>query len=86
MSKTGIRVLIGLWVSGATLALAHLWLTHPSQLPSLPSSISLWLIELYGARDGEQLRDLETLTALGVAFFLVIALTLSCMFFWRRRN
>ena len=84
MKTTTTRVLLATWVLAGTAVLGHLWLTRPDLGPQVPPALSLWLVELYGSTNGEELRDLETLLALGSAFVVVLALTFSVLFIFRR--
>lgn len=83
MRKAVSRLTLVLWVLFATLALAHWWLVRPDLFPKVPPGFSLWMIDLYGSTNGEELRDLESLLALGVAFPIVLFLTFSGIFVWR---
>lgn len=84
MSKPVKRLLLWIWIIFSTLALARLWLARPDYFPSVPPAVTLWLIDLYGSTNGEELRDLETLTALGVAFVIVLAVTAIVPWAWRK--
>lgn len=75
MNKIIKRSLIGAWVFFATLLLARSWLVRPDLFPRIPQPIILWLVDLYGSRDGEELADLELLLALGLASVIVLAIT-----------
>ncbi len=77
------RLAVVLWVVVATVALAQLWLARPDLGPQFPPAFSLWLVGAYGSVNGEELRDLETLLALGCAFLLVILFTFSVMLLFR---
>jgi hypothetical protein len=76
--------MLGTWVLAGTAALGHIWLARPELGPQVPPAVSLWLIELYGSTNGEELRDLETLLALGSALVVVLALTFAGLFVFRR--
>lgn len=83
MKTTGARIALALWVLVATVALGHLWLARPDLGPQVPPSLALWLVERYGSTNGEELRDLEALLALGGAFVIVLLLTASGLLVWR---
>lgn len=84
MNNTITRVLLGVWVLVATIALARLILVRPDLFPKVPPSFSLWAIEVYGSTNGEELADLEALLALGFSFIVVLLFTMLCRFIWRR--
>lgn len=84
MKTTSARITLLLWILAATATLAHLWIVRPELGPQIPPAISLWLIELYGSSNGEELRDLESLVALGCSFLVVLLLTVSGLAVWRR--
>lgn len=75
MKTTGTRILLAAWVLSATAALAHFWLARPDLGPQVPAALSLWLVELYGSTNGEELRDLETVLALASSFLVILFLT-----------
>lgn len=76
--------MLATWVLAATAALGHFWLARPDLGPQVPPVVSLWLVELYGSTNGEELRDLEALLALGSALVVVLALTFAGWFVFRR--
>lgn len=84
MKRLTVRLALAVWVVAATLALAQLWLARPDLGPQLPQPLALQLVELYGSSNGEQLRDLETLIALGSAFCVVLVVTLAGAYVRRR--
>ncbi len=84
MKPTTTRFMLGTWVLAGTAALGHFWLARPDLGPQLPPAVSLWLIELYGSTNGEELRDLETLLALSSALVVILALTFAGWFIFRR--
>jgi len=67
--------LISAWVIVATLALAFFWGNYPYLFFYLPESLSIWLIEIYGASNGEELADLELLYVFISSFLIVSFLT-----------
>ena len=83
MKKTFGFSLIGLWVLFATGFLARWWLTHPDAIPRFPKPFWIWLIDLYGSQNGEELADLEMWVALSLSFVIVALLTLIGWFLWR---
>lgn len=86
MKTFGKRLLLAAWILAATFTIAHLWLTYPDIPPHLPPDFTLWMIDLYGASNGEELRDLETLTALAMALPIALMLTLAGRVLWRRSH
>jgi hypothetical protein len=84
VKTTSARIALLVWILVATAALAHLWIVRPDLGPQLPPAISLWLLELYGSSNGEELRDLESLVALACSFLAVLLLTASSLVLWRR--
>ena len=84
MKKTSQRLILALWVVFATLALTHLWIVNSNRLPTIPQPFAIWLIDLYGANNAEEIRDLEVLLGLAVSFPLVLGLTCSVILVWRR--
>lgn len=84
MKKTIARILITSWVLIATLLLAKFWLKYHYLFPQIPESFAIWLSDLYGATNAEEIADVETLLALGGAFALVLLITTSVLWAWRR--
>lgn len=85
MKATVRFLLLGVWIVGATLIAARLWLTHPDAIPRFPESFWLWLIAVSGSKNGEDLGNLELLVALALSFLFVITVTVITGFLWRRR-
>lgn len=86
MRKPVKRLFLGVWILFSTLALARLWLARPDYFPPVPPAVKLWLIDLYGSTNGEELRDLETLTALAMAFVIKLAITTIALWGWRKAH
>ena len=65
------------WLLTATTALSYVLGNNPNIFSSLnPSeSFALWLVEMYGASNGEELADLELLYVFICSFFIVIFFT-----------
>lgn len=84
MKKTNQRLILALWVVFASFALTHLWIVNSSRLPTIPQPFAIWLVDLYGANNAEEIRDLEALLGLAVAFPLVLGLTYSGILIWQR--
>ncbi len=81
----GLRLgLVCLWTVIATLITTRLWLMHPDSVPRFPESFWIWLIEIYGSQDGEELANLEMLVTLSISFVLVLVLTITARAFWHR--
>ena len=68
--------LFGLWLLLATGFLARWWFANPDSIPRFPSAFWVWLINLYGSQNGEELADLELLVVLGICFIFVSLFTL----------
>ena len=83
--KKGFRLgLTCLWIVSATLIITHLWLTHPDSVPRFPESFWIWLIEIYGSQNGEELANLELLVTFSISLVLVSVLTFAAWVFWHR--
>ncbi|NML13430.1 hypothetical protein [Azohydromonas caseinilytica] len=83
--KKGLRLgLAILWVLSATILLTRLWLANPGAFPQVPQPFALWLVELYGSQNGEELADLEMWFSLAVSFSIVTLATLLGGFIWHR--
>ncbi len=68
-------ILITIWVIVATLVLSFFWGNYPHRFFYLPESLSIWLIDIYGASNGEELADLELFYVLIMSFLIVSFLT-----------
>jgi len=79
MKVTTKRVLLCMWIFGASLFITKLWTDHPSILPELPIAFSERLAEIYGARNAEDVADLEIL--LGLVFFIPVVSIVSLAIF-----
>jgi hypothetical protein len=75
MKQARNRMMLIVWLVVGTLVFAHFWLVYPDVFPRFPPKFSLWLINLYGAKDGEDLGNLEELAVLILSFVLVSMLT-----------
>lgn len=84
VNKVITRIMMTIWVVGATVMLARFWLLHHYLFPQIPESFAIWLTDLYGARNAEEVADMETLLALSVALVIVGALTFLARWLWRR--
>jgi hypothetical protein len=85
--KKGFRLgLTCLWIVSATLIITHLWLTHPDSVPRFPESFWIWLIEIYGSQNGEELANLELLVTFSISLVLVSVLSFAAWVFWHRFN
>lgn len=81
--KKGLRFsLFGLWITISTVIVARLWLTHPDSVPRFPESFWIWLIGVYGSKNGEELADLELLVALCLSLVVMLVLSLVVRQFW----
>lgn len=59
MNKSLARFLLGGSILVSALAVTKLWLAFPDAVPRLPQSFWIWLVEVSGSRDGEDLAVLE---------------------------
>ncbi|MGF6275355.1 membrane-anchored protein YejM (alkaline phosphatase superfamily) [Massilia sp. UYP11] len=73
-----------IWVFVATVMLARFWLHYYYLFPQIPESFAIWLSTLYGARNAEEIADMETLLALSTALVIVGAVTLFARWIWRK--
>lgn len=73
------------WLLMTTIALSFVLGNKPDIFPFLnpPESLALWLIDLYGSSNGEELSDLELLYTFVCSFFIVFTVTL---LFFRLKN
>lgn len=71
-----------IWVLVATVMLARFWLTYFYLFPQMPESFAIWLVDLYGATNAEEVADVETLLALSVALVIVLAVTVLGRWGW----
>lgn len=78
------RFLLAAWLILATLVLAHLALTHPDVGPQVPQPVAIWLADAYGAKNADDIADLETLLVLAASFVTIAVLTASVHFALRR--
>lgn len=84
MRKAITRILMTTWVLVATVMLARLWLAYHYLFPPIPQPFWIWLTDLYGAADAEEVADVEDLVALAFAFAIVMLFTLAARFAWRK--
>ena len=82
--KLATRILIAIWVLFATLALARFWLKYYYLFPLIPESFAIWLTDLYGATNAEEVADVEILLALSGAFVIVALVTAAALWAWRK--
>ena len=70
------------WQITATIGLAFILGNNPDIFPILSPSepFALWLIDVYGSANGEELADLELLYVLVCSFIIVFVITL--LFWW----
>jgi len=80
MKKKTMQGLIVIWVLVATVLLARFWLNYHYFFPRIPEPFWIWITDLYGATDAEQVADVEILVALALALLIVILLTATSRF------
>ncbi|MDE2427170.1 MAG: hypothetical protein KGM99_00480 [Burkholderiales bacterium] len=73
-----------LWILIATFIGARFWLNNPDDFPTLPQSVALWLVDMYGAQNADEIADLEIWLALSVSFCIVLLTTWGARRLWRR--
>lgn len=73
-----------MWILLATAALARFWLTYHYLFPQVPIPFFIWISDLYGATDGEEMADVELLVALAGALIIVLIVTLAGILVWRK--
>lgn len=83
MKKTLLRLSLIIWLLAGTVVLARFLIIHHDLFPPFPEAWAICLIELYGSRDGEELADLEILVALGLAFTVIMTVTMLGWLAWR---
>ncbi|WP_407059103.1 hypothetical protein ACKZDW_12640 [Ralstonia syzygii subsp. celebesensis] len=59
------------------------FVTHPHLFPSIPESWALWLVDAYGARNQEDVADLEGWTGLVLGFIATSLVTWLALKTWR---
>jgi hypothetical protein len=84
MKRALIRLSLIIWVLAGTVVLARFLILHHDLFPPFPEAWAIWLINLYGSRDGEELADLEILVALGLAFSAILTVTTLGWLVWRQ--
>ena len=82
MKKTFRYGLVSLWILFTTGYLTRWWLTNPDVTPRFSESFWIWLSNLYGAQNAEEMADLELFVGLVMFFIIVTLLTLFIWFIW----
>jgi hypothetical protein len=75
---------MGAWLLTATHALAYLWGGNLDLVPRPPAAFALWLVNLYGARNGDDIGNLDVIYMLTVSFIVVAVCTFLARLAWRR--
>lgn len=89
MSTAVRRFLIGLWIVVASLALCKLWfwVAYSSGAGfTFPEPFAVWITDLYGARNAEEVADVETLLVFGICFVVVALCTWTALRFTDRNQ
>lgn len=86
MKPAARRTLVVLWVLSATLILGSYLAAHPEIGPGFPDAFSAWLLRVYGAKNADEVEDLETVLVLGIAFFVVSLVTWAVLRLLRSRS
>lgn len=75
MKRPAFILLFIAWVIVASAVLTRTWLVYPDVFPAIPASLAETLATAYGARNAEEVADLEMLISFGVSVPLVAALS-----------
>jgi hypothetical protein len=75
----------GIWLAAATMVLAYVWGGILDAIPRPPDAFAIWLSQLFGVEDREDLGRLEVLYMLVVSFILVTG-TYWALSLWRGRQ
>lgn len=78
------RFLLAAWLIVATLVLTSLWAHNLDAVPRPPMAFAIWLDDIYGARNGEEVADLDALYMLTVSFVVVAVFTFLARHIWTR--
>ena len=65
-----------IWILCATVALAWLWGGNPDAVPRPPEDFAIWISDLFGAKNGEDMGRLEVWYMLTVSFIATVSATL----------
>ncbi|AQW30788.1 hypothetical protein B0B51_13050 [blood disease bacterium A2-HR MARDI] len=76
-----LGIAIGLMIG--TAFFCRFFVTHPHLFPSIPESWALWLVDAYGARNQEDVADLEGWTGLVLGFIATSLVTWLALKTWR---
>jgi hypothetical protein len=83
MKRALRRLSLIIWILAGTVVLARFLIIHHDLFPPFPEAWAIWLIDLYGSKDGEELADLEILVALGLALSAILTVTMLAWLVWR---
>ena len=83
MSRQRNIALLVAWLVFATLSLTYVWGGNTDAIPRPPESFSIWLSNLYGTQDAEDVGKLDVLYMLLVSFITVSICTLLALFAWK---
>lgn len=75
MKPAARYALVVLWVLGATLVFGSYLAAHPEIGPGFPDALGSWIVKAFGARNADQVEDLETALVLGMTFVAVSLVT-----------
>lgn len=75
-----------IWMGFATLVLTWLWGGNLDLVPRPPIGFAIWLSDVYGATNGEDLGQLDLLYGLVVSFIVVAGCTLLARYMWAHRR
>ena len=78
------RLLMAVWLIVGAHALAYVWGGNLDLVPRPPEAFGIWLGNIYGAKNGEDLGDVDMLYMLTVSFIVVAASTGLTRYIWKR--
>lgn len=76
---------IFLWLIVAAFILTRWWLRNYEQLPNFSSAVWNWLANGYGARNAEEMADLEFVVTFFNSISIVFLMMLPGIFLWNRK-
>lgn len=73
-----------IWIVTGALLFGHYWLVTPGAFPPIPQPVARWLVDAYGAKNAEEIGNLEELTALFLGLVFTSLVTWLAVKTWRR--
>lgn len=68
----------------AAYVIARLWYAYPDVIPRFPESFWIWVSDLYGAQNAEDMGDAAMMVGLILSSVIVFLLILVVRFLWHR--